>query len=220
MSEDHPRIRGEHDRLGRLRDQPLGSSPHTRGARIRLRGPADGLRIIPAYAGSTGGKERTNECITDHPRIRGEHDAARIQRPRVEGSSPHTRGAPRPPEGARPWLGIIPAYAGSTSEMGAVGSIFPDHPRIRGEHGFQGFDEEHRGGSSPHTRGAPDRTAGLGCRRRIIPAYAGSTRAAAGTGIGRWDHPRIRGEHDYAKRAHAGLKGSSPHTRGARPAAG
>ena len=50
-------------------------------------------------------------------------------------------------------------------------------------------------GSSPHTRGAPPSTATLSNGRRIIPAYAGSTRS----------HDR------YQPRQH----GSSPHTRGA-----
>ena len=50
---DHPRIRGEHDfDLEAIVDE-LGSSPHTRGARVR-RGRQDPPgRIIPAYAGST-----------------------------------------------------------------------------------------------------------------------------------------------------------------------
>ena len=50
---DHPRIRGEHG-AGQPRDlRGRGSSPHTRGAPGRLDGGHVGLRIIPAYAGST-----------------------------------------------------------------------------------------------------------------------------------------------------------------------
>ena len=72
-----------------------------------------------------------------------------------------------------------------------------------------------KAGSSPHTRGA--RVARTPHQRRdgIIPAYAGSTSARNIAMGSTSDHPRIRGEHDYAKRAPAGLKGSSPHTRGA-----
>ena len=96
-SRDHPRIRGEHP-------APV---PPARSAR----------RIIPAYAGSTHGQGRSLSCsggssphtrgaprtqgkrlegFEDHPRIRGEHDAAH------EAVSLMTR--------------IIPAYAGSTQK--------------------------------------------------------------------------------------------------------
>ena len=117
----------------------VGSSPHTRGA------PSS---AVPA---------RTSP--RDHPRIRGEHDAAYLQVPaglgiipayagntlarqlalaNLEGSSPHTRGTPSCP----PW---------ASSGAG-------DHPRIRGEHLGQ----------------VVQRDLFLG----IIPAYAGNTRRA------------------------------------------
>ena len=71
------------------------------------------------------------------------------------------------------------------------------------------------GWRSPHTRGAPIDRWDDRVQARIIPAYAGSTRVAAGTGTGRWDHPRIRGEHQANKVIKIGADGSSPHTRGA-----
>ena len=50
---DHPRIRGEHSvRLSRPVTL-LGSSPHTRGARLAVALVAVRTGIIPAYAGST-----------------------------------------------------------------------------------------------------------------------------------------------------------------------
>ena len=136
-----------------------GSSPHTRGARSmhsatslgcrdhpRIRGEhhkrprrARGRRgIIPAYAGSTSSV----------------HSEWSIE----SGSSPHTRGAP--------------------PSIHPNGQTYEDHPRIRGEHQY-GFIEILQGGriipayagsterrtlrnvdlpgSSPHTRGAPER---------------------------------------------------------------
>ena len=70
-------------------------------------------------------------------------------------------------------------------------------------------------GSSPHTRGARRHRA-RGLRPHgIIPAYAGSTRAAHVFWLWRKDHPRIRGEHACPVRASAVSVGSSPHTRGA-----
>ena len=72
----------------------------------------------------------------------------------VEGSSPHTRGAP-----ISVWLAsddarIIPAYAGSTRRIPWTGRQWPDHPRIRGEHVKNGTFSTGMLGSSPHTRGA------------------------------------------------------------------
>ena len=52
-------------------------------------------------------------------------------------------------------------------------------------------------------------------RRRIIPAYAGSTPAAPPRAVAGKDHPRIRGEHHLPYWRHNGRVGSSPHTRGA-----
>ena len=70
---DHPRIRGEHRARRRRYFRRRGSSPHTRGAPLwRGSGPS-GIRIIPAYAGSTKRSTNTWRASTDHPRIRGEH---------------------------------------------------------------------------------------------------------------------------------------------------
>ena len=90
-----------------------------------------------------------------------------------------------------------------------------DHPRIRGEHHGQGFDEPVEVGSSPHTRGAPDARRRRHPLRRIIPAYAGSTGSNHTSPWRRPDHPRIRGEHTYANMEQESILGSSPHTRGA-----
>ena len=132
------------------------------------------------------------------------------------GSSPHTRGARRPGRPCRSRPRIIPAYAGSTNSSSHLLSFSGDHPRIRGEHLPPEPRKRALNGSSPHTRGAPLTSPTGSAPLRIIPAYAGSTPFVRSRLRGGWDHPRIRGEHDYAKRAPAGLRGSSPHTRGAR----
>ena len=90
-----------------------------------------------------------------------------------------------------------------------------DHPRIRGEHGVGHDEAVVDGGSSPHTRGARWTFAAMATRPRIIPAYAGSTRAPAWARGPAPDHPRIRGEHGLVRRRDPHLPGSSPHTRGA-----
>ena len=196
-----------------------GSSPHTRGALSAHTESRSTSRIIPAYAGSTGTSATPTGTMPDHPRIRGEHVESGPSRFFPAGSSPHTRGA-RPSTGRRASpSGIIPAYAGSTIWSPALTCWPTDHPRIRGEH-RPGPGKFHlSGGSSPHTRGAPTYANPTGSPPRIIPAYAGSTRSGTRRLISRPDHPRIRGEHTYANMEQESILGSSPHTRGAHPAA-
>ena len=131
---DHPRIRGEHTHAAAIEATRPGSSPHTRGARLHQARPRGPGRIIPAYAGSTRESISRGPGGGDHPRIRGEHIGAAAHQVKITGSSPHTRGA-RHGAFVDPFLlGIIPAYAGSTSR--ASSGVIPvwDHPRIRGEH--------------------------------------------------------------------------------------
>ena len=52
----------------------------------------------------------------DHPRIRGEHIVAWMAKHENAGSSPHTRGARLHERRRLRTEGIIPAYAGSTSQ--------------------------------------------------------------------------------------------------------
>ena len=176
MAADHPRIRGEHAELQPWCVGLRGSSPHTRGARGR-----------PTW---------TTHCPTDHPRIRGEHVRFGLRVAVGNGSSPHTRGAHDGAQLGRRCVRIIPAYAGSTAGMAALASQAQDHPRIRGEHLSVGVDLLSRGGSSPHTRGAHERSHLAEAHGRIIPAYAGST-------------------YDFDVWCWNSC-GSSPHTRGAR----
>ena len=195
MVADHPRIRGEHGRVGSPPRLPQGSSPHTRGARRRQAVPGLLRGIIPAYAGSTPRPPACTPTCPDHPRIRGEHSHTAVKGRCVGGSSPHTRGAPARPFNRLGGCGIIPAYAGSTRLMRRVVSAPRDHPRIRGEHRQDKESAMDRSGSSPHTRGAQRVATGLSTITGIIPAYAGSTMAAT--------------------RPSTPLAGSSPHTRGA-----
>ena len=129
--------------------------------------------------------------------------------PAYAGSTPETVTAmPAPPR-------IIPAYAGSTPGLVGCERFRGDHPRIRGEHQRAPVCARHQVGSSPHTRGARRAAARRHARLRIIPAYAGSTRALNPGGVFSADHPRIRGEHSGLPLAEWRRAGSSPHTRGA-----
>ena len=172
-----------------------GSSPHTRGALLKIVNLTCREGIIPAYAGSTFWMLGFVLVVGDHPRIRGEHREYFAMWVLTHGSSPHTRGALALLQRTLAQRRIIPAYAGSTPASPPASATRRDHPRIRGEHAERrgsalGFE-----GSSPHTRGARDETPGTRGRGRIIPAYAGSTDGRRGRPGGSRDHPRIRGEH-------------------------
>ena len=176
------------------------------------------MGIIPAYAGSTITRLLFTLRFSDHPRIRGEHPVVLDAGVGDRGSSPHTRGARPLVSAALPPVRIIPAYAGSTTSSRARAAGRGDHPRIRGEHAAAAVPEMEVPGSSPHTRGAHIPAVEDSGVEGIIPAYAGSTcRRILGSAPGT-DHPRIRGEHFSRSTVNAMSAGSSPHTRGARPA--
>ena len=216
LSPDHPRIRGEHVSVQFPKGKVGGSSPHTRGARVHALMAPRGLRIIPAYAGSTFPFVSVRGLSPDHPRIRGEHTQYILSVIFVSGSSPHTRGAQRYPRNRQAERRDHPRIRGEHHRLGCAGDFgrgssphtrgarlrrpgtVPrrlDHPRIRGEHDqLLGGDDEGRG-SSPHTRGAL-RFGGVEIDAPgIIPAYAGSTPRRSGPLFRGADHPRIRGEH-------------------------
>ena len=131
------------------------------------------------------------------------------------GSSPPTRGALPLRVLRRLLRRIIPAYAGSTSSRSIAMHLNPDHPRLRGEHtGWCGWDSL-SDGSSPPTRGAHPSVEIPIWQRRIIPAYAGSTRGTRALKGERPDHPRLRGEHHTGRDVDPRRHGSSPPTRGA-----
>ena len=71
-------------------------------------------------------------------------------------------------------------------------------------------------GSSPRMRGAPGSPMGSLCRRRIIPADAGSTIMHTAVARQFGDHPRGCGEHVVVGAVAKAQKGSSPRMRGAR----
>ena len=213
---DHPRIRGEHIPLTRVRTMSSGSSPHTRGAHTQPSDSGPTLGIIPAYAGSTRRLRPPWIAAGDHPRIRGEHLSYQEFPAGGLGSSPHTRGALLSVSARELLSRIIPAYAGSTPGCGTCPTSRREHPRIRGEHGTIWSAMNPVTGSSPHTRGAPSSSHTFVPHSGIIPAYAGSTDARRSSSTAISDHPRIRGEHCHLSRLAPPIWGSSPHTRGAR----
>ena len=171
----HPRSRGENYEAHSIGIAAGGSSPLTRGKRVRdndlgvLRG------LIPAHAGKTQETTRWAPSGTAHPRSRGENDALSGASSAWKGSSPLTRGKlPRPAEGTDRER-LIPAHAGKT--MGAPSEALQcrAHPRSRGENARACDVSRPSRGSSPLTRGKHSTFARLDYRRRLIPAHAGKT---------------------------------------------
>ena len=113
-SQDHPRLRGEHQGIADAFASVDGSPPPARGAQghpARLDGPH---RITPACAGSTNGRLLSAMWLLDHPRLRGEHMATGDSLTVLNGSPPPARGALAPSRLLFARAGITPACAGST----------------------------------------------------------------------------------------------------------
>ena len=171
--------------------------------------------IIPAYAGSTRRRRCSGHRPRDHPRVCGEHAARIVDALQRPGSSPRMRGAQKIGEQMAAGTGIIPAYAGSTVGSAMLTSMSRDHPRVCGEHSFFPPIVIVVSGSSPRMRGARRVHDDAAPRVGIIPAYAGSTRAASSTAMSSRDHPRVCGEHRRSCTPRWSREGSSPRMRGA-----
>ena len=192
-----------------------GSSPRMRGAPPDLAVEVHGYGIIPAYAGSTLYRGSVLQRDRDHPRVCGEHVSATKPSVSALGSSPRMRGAQRAWLPVNHRVGIIPAYAGSTSPTRRRAAAARDHPRVCGEHITNQATCGSGQGSSPRMRGAPLALCGRREGDGIIPAYAGSTDGHGFVWAARRDHPRVCGEHPTATVSECVERGSSPRMRGA-----
>ena len=116
--------------------------------------------------------------------------------------------------------GIIPAYAGNTSNGAGTARSWWDHPRVCGEHPRQRYFTTVQPGSSPRMRGTHDFKDVVVGETGIIPAYAGNTNADIHVDAIIGDHPRVCGEHPYRIIPIPEDMGSSPRMRGTRSCRG
>ena len=190
----HPRSRGENSRPRRRRGTGAGSSPLTRGKRRpeRLRPGLDGL--IPAHAGKTRAVVVLVAMIWAHPRSRGENWTRCAATRATAGSSPLTRGKPRPDSLGRVLPGLIPAHAGKTIWGSPTAGTYK--------------------GSSPLTRGKHRADWPRGRSAGLIPAHAGKTLCSWRLRARARAHPRSRGENESESDGDISASGSSPLTRG------
>ena len=112
---DHPRVCGEHTPLVSCPVTDQGSSPRMRGTHMSILATRYVVGIIPAYAGNTRVRPRSDRRPWDHPRVCGEHVILHQLLFAVRGSSPRMRGTHYQAVRAVGLGGIIPAYAGNTN---------------------------------------------------------------------------------------------------------
>ena len=149
----HPRSRGENVTTVTKARAIEGSSPLTRGKRVRGLRKAIQARLIPAHAGKTLEAVGLHGFGPAHPRSRGENPCARSPTGATVGSSPLTRGKHVQESCGLAPSRLIPAHAGKTAD---------------GVHFCVPF-----GGSSPLTRGKPTRPTPLPCRLEAHPRSRG-----------------------------------------------
>ena len=206
--------RGEHTKRSSTGAVFCGSSPLAQGTHENRHHPSPASRLIPARAGNTPPCDSSTRRSPAHPRSRGEHGNRRGTGPANRGSSPLARGTRDAVLDKVPFVRLIPAREGNTSEPTLMRSATPAHPRSRGDHtGYEG-SVVHRLGSSPLARGPlmneppKNRTDGL------IPARAGTTLVYSCTRGRSGAHPRSRGDHNRFRVLAEERLGSSPLARG------
>ena len=195
----HPRSRGENRRSMRMTPCTSGSSPLTRGKRDLALRHSVTKRLIPAHAGKTPPTCQGADRQPAHPRSRGENRGVVLSDERLEGSSPLTRGKPRPTSPRYGTRRLIPAHAGKTGYPATGGPRLPAHPRSRGENQLRTSSRGFPVGSSPLTRGKPRAWKFSMMLVRLIPAHAGKTNKSCNKTRAPAAHPRSRGENGPAQ---------------------
>ena len=132
----------------------------------------------------------------------------------MPGSSPLTRGKRPARIEAFSRRRLIPAHAGKTRPGGGAARGCAAHPRSRGENVQPATSEQVDAGSSPLTRGKPERAMYMPAKPGLIPAHAGKTGRRRDSRPQPRAHPRSRGENAIPSRGDGGRRGSSPLTRG------
>ncbi len=149
-----------------------------------------------------------------HPRVHGELQHSGTGIADTAGSSPRTRGTPRPIRASAAVRRFIPAYTGNSRDnrvSRAPGSV---HPRVHGELAVAVGEERPAPGSSPRTRGTLAGGDRRTARGRFIPAYTGNSPAPHIRPSRFSVHPRVHGELQWCGSPSPRSAGSSPRTRG------
>ena len=144
----------------------------------------------------------------------GENARVREAGASASGSSPRGRGKLDYATSGLSWGRLIPAWAGKTARRTRCQTSSPAHPRVGGENIVDKPNILAGLGSSPRGRGKPDLALRHSFSERLIPAWAGKTRARTAL-PGRWAaHPRVGGENAADPLKVKMTAGSSPRGRG------
>ena len=143
------------ENTGARRRPPIrrGSSPRGRGKRRALRKLEAMGRLIPAWAGKTLTRHRERQSFRAHPRVGGENRMSRVTSLAAPGSSPRGRGKRERCHRSETSVGLIPAWAGKTSEAIRRSCLIWAHPRVGGENLISVSRAPSGRGSSPRGRG-------------------------------------------------------------------
>ena len=153
----HPRSRGENGFIQVTSPANEGSSPLTRGKLSQRTLSTRSGGLIPAHAGKTTLWTATRSPVRAHPRSRGENSVIFLFFSSARGSSPLTRGKPCDHDVGRANVRLIPAHAGKTEHPLPDQQMRGAHPRSRGENRAGDVLHAPLWGSSPLTRGKPER---------------------------------------------------------------
>ena len=114
-------------------------------------------------------------------------------------------------------LRITPAWAGKSSMVFLIASMFQDHPRMGGEKSRVAPRSDPGTGSPPHGRGKVGKGKCGVKLAGITPAWAGKSLSRPPAGGRGWDHPRMGGEKPATGCILPCCLGSPPHGRGKGP---
>ena len=173
-------------------------------------------RLIPACAGKTPSSSSGPTSGTAHPRVCGENPTSDGASLTQAGSSPRVRGKLERCGARRGMWRLIPACAGKTGGVRAVGRGCGAHPRVCGENSCCPASSLLTRGSSPRVRGKLVERLYREGQPRLIPACAGKTPRSTTTSCPAAAHPRVCGENAAMEVLAVMSPGSSPRVRGKR----
>ena len=195
---EHPRVRGDHNRVTPGLVPLVGTPPRARGSPEGGGMAGGGDRNTPACAGITIVLGHGWASKGEHPRVRGDHHGRGRQSQRRRGTPPRARGS----LWLRPGLDLAdrntPACAGITGCVAVSAAGGEEHPRVRGDHRTVGSAGAAIHGTPPRARGSPLRHPSPPRWGRNTPACAGITQPSAPASGESREHPRVRGDHKQA----------------------
>ena len=169
----YPRPHGEALRGGCLCRTDMGLSPPTRGSRLGQGRRPRRAGSIPAHTGKPMTARSARIPKTVYPRPHGEARARLLERQRIRGLSPPTRGSRRSTVGATAIRGSIPAHTGKPASRERQCAQARVYPRPHGEARIPPIPGGFSRGLSPPTRGSLAPVVDRMLPQRSIPAHTG-----------------------------------------------